>query len=207
MSLKAIILVAVFGFFSVLATAGFAGEASNKRFEIGVSGGGASVSSSPIPGIPADAKMGYGVRFVTDIRPDTSVVLGVSQRDFKNLEMGGMPLGNVGSTSFSVTGRYNFRNDSQFTPYLGGGVNFTTFDGSLANGKLHVNSNGGVGTVIEGGLNYKLPSNSVIGFVDLSVRSYQNKSFSIESSGGAKMTDMKINPTEVTFSVGWPLNF
>lgn len=146
--------------------------ARKKRIEVGVlTSGGVSESSSPITDIEVAAKDGKNLRFVGPLRwENVEITLLFAEQSF-DFSMAGVKLGEIGTTIFSSTARFEPHFSKYARPYAGAGIHYTKLEKSLLAGDtLKLSSARGIGPVVEYGIVFPFGDSGF--YVDLNTSRY-----------------------------------
>lgn len=192
--------------FAVMVVGSSALFAQNKSVEVGVFGQSVSVKSSPVSGFDAKGNAGLDVKVV--ISPPTSsgtggfdVVLGASSQS-ADIKLAGTALGKIDSETLLGGVRYRFTNGEYFQPYVGAGIHYTWMEGNLANNTARiVEKKNGLGETVELGVQIPLKT-SFVDSVGFGVQHYFNPKQVMVTNAGAKISDLNLDSTRYTFSVG-----
>ncbi|MBI5398453.1 hypothetical protein HZB03_03225 [Candidatus Woesearchaeota archaeon] len=182
---------------------------SGKELEFGYTSGIIGVSASPISGVGMQASNSFDIRYVgvvSKLLPDVKFTIGGSQRKY-DVNMDGVSLGNVNSTTISGTLRYIFPMPRKYlAPYLGAGLYNASFsEAPLMDGLLRLSSASVSGVVVEAGVKFKV--NTKGHTVGLKTSHYLGSTGSNRletSSGNALLTNVSIKNRDevgVLFSV------
>ena len=155
---------------AVISAPAMAYEAGDMMLRVGAAGVYPTGDSDDINGLPpgakveADSAWSLGLTFTYMVTDEIGVgVLGAYPFKHDIKAKGSISsLGKVGSTKQlppTVTLEYYFNNDTAFTPYLGAGINYTTFwdedtSGALSGANLNLDDSWGY--ALEGGVDYSV---------------------------------------------------
>lgn len=181
-------------------------HARKKRIEVGVlTSGGVSESSSPITDIEVAAKDGKNLRFVSPLQwKNVEFTLLFAEQSF-DFSMAGVKLGEIGTTIFSSTARFEPHFSRYARPYVGAGVHYTKLEQSLLAGDtLKLGSARGIGPVVEYGVVFPFGDSGF--YVDLNTSRYiwSAKGLRFETNtGNALVSTVSIsNPHWTGISLG-----
>lgn len=183
-----------------MSTPASAGVLDNFQVKIGVSGVLPDESGDPIPVDISDewvasAQIEY---FFTD-NISAELLCCVATHDVTAAD-GAIDLGEVSHFPPTVTLKYRWTNFGQFEPYVGAGVNFTTFYNSDPPSGLSVEYDDSFGPALQVGADYRMDEHW---FVNFDVRRiWINTDVTI--SGAINATDeVDIDPWVVSTSIGY----
>lgn len=180
--------------------------------EIGTFLNGSSTSGSPID-VSSSNNSAYGFKLLLptwQYRGQNLRFTGGVDQQSNDISMGGVGLGSVSSTTFSVTLRDYFLPETcKVCPY--GGVGFyqeSRDQASLAGGALKKSSSDSVGVLAEGGVSAFLPffgGDKLYADLNISKKIGQNNEADIvTTAGNALVTRMgQGNDLNVKASIGW----
>lgn len=135
------------------------------------------------------------------ITPNIAAELILTYPQKHDVSVGGGKIGTVKHLPPTLTAQYHFTPGAQFSPYVGAGVNWTTFSKNemsiptLGNVSLEHDS---FGFALQAGVDYKIDKNWSL---NLDVKKVQIRS-DVYLNGG-KVSAIKIDPLLVGFGVGY----
>jgi outer membrane protein len=126
----------------------------------------------------------------------TELVLTYPQKH--DVYLAGTQIGTVKELPPTLTVQYHFTPQSQFSPYLGAGLNYTNYsDVSIDNGAITLD-NGSFGYALQGGIDYKIDKNWSLNFDVKYVEMRSNVYLS-----GAAISNIQVNPWLIGVGVGY----
>ena len=112
--------------------------------------------------------------------------------------LSGTKVGSVKELPPTLTLQYHFLPHEQVNPYLGVGVNYTTYSNvNLGGGTITLDS-GSFGYALQGGVDYKIDKNWSLNF-DLKYVEMRSNVY----AGGAAISNIQINPWLIGVGVGY----
>ena len=132
------------------------------------------------------------------VTPNWSAELILTYPQKHDVELAGKNIGYFKHLPPTLTAQYHFSPEAQVSPYLGAGVNYTRIsDVNLLGGKADLDNNS-FGFALQAGVDFKLDKNWSL---NLDVKKVQIRSD--VTSGGAKISNVKVDPWLVGVGVGY----
>jgi len=126
----------------------------------------------------------------------TELVLTYPQKH--DVYLAGTQVGTVKELPPTLTAQYHFSPQTQFSPYLGAGVNYTNYSNvNIDNGAITL-GNGSFGYAFQGGIDYKIDKNWLLNFDVKYVEMRSNVYM-----GGAAISNIQVNPWLIGVGVGY----
>ena len=132
------------------------------------------------------------------LTPNWSAELILTYPQKHDVYLEGTNVGSVKELPPTLTAQYHFAPAAQLDPYLGAGVNYTTFSKvDLGNGTISLDHSS-FGYALQGGVDYKLTKNWSL---NLDVKYVEMRSNVY--AGGATVSNIQINPWLIGVGVGY----
>jgi len=160
----------------------------------------------PALGVPADAitvsnKTIPELDISYFVTPNIAAELILTYPQKHDVSVGGTKIGTVKHLPPTLTVQYHFTPEAQFSPYVGAGVNWTTF----SKNEMSIAGVGGIslehdsfGFALQAGVDYKIDKNWSL---NLDVKKIQIRSDVY--AAGNKASAIKIDPLAIGFGVGY----
>ena len=130
--------------------------------------------------------------------PNLSAELILTYPQEHDVKLDGVKIGTFKHLPPSLTAKYHFMPEAQFSPYLGAGLNYTSISNvELLSGKGGLDKNS-FGLVVQAGIDYKLDKNWSL---NLDIKKVQLRSD--VSVNGAKVSAVQIDPWLFGVGVGY----
>lgn len=192
-----------------LATMGFlAGEAMAQQSPWLVRARAVNISpankSDPVGGVGASDRLTVSNKTIPEVdisyffTPNISAELILTYPQKHTVYLDGASIGTFKHLPPTLTAQYHFMPEAQVSPYLGAGVNYTNISSvNLLNGGANLDSNS-FGLALQAGVDFKVDKNWSL---NLDVKKVQIRSD--VTSGGAKISRVKVDPVLVGVGVGY----
>ena len=170
---------------------------------------GGGVSSTPVSGFSTPRGLGLGLIIGGEVKYNN--LEGVSwfggfDENTRKLHLTGRNLGDVDSTTFSGGLQYRFEGSGAFKPFVRGGINYTTFEGSLGNNTLRIEDSGNLGAKAEIAGMFLLDKtnlkNDIINTAGFSFGKDWHKKVELRTNAGASVSKLNFDGTYFKVWVG-----
>ncbi|PRC92226.1 OmpW/AlkL family protein [Solimicrobium silvestre] len=160
--------------------------------------------SDPIAGVGASNQITVSNKVIPEFdisyffTPNWATELVLTYPQKHDVYLSGAQIGTVKELPPTLTVQYHFTPESQFSPYLGAGINYTNFSSvELANGAISLD-NHSFGLALQAGIDYKLDKNWSL---NMDVKYVQMRSDVY--LGGSQISNIKIDPWLIGVGVGY----
>ncbi|NDI85510.1 OmpW/AlkL family protein [Undibacterium crateris] len=162
--------------------------------------------SDPVGGVGAADLITVSKKTIPEVdisyyfTPNISAELILTYPQKHDVELAGKNIGHFKHLPPTLTAKYHFAPEAQFSPYVGAGVNYTRIsDVNLLNGAADLEKSS-FGLALQAGIDYKLDKNWSLNF---DVKKVQIRSDVTLSATGAKISAVKVDPWLVGVGVGY----
>ncbi|MBC3930670.1 MULTISPECIES: OmpW/AlkL family protein [Undibacterium] len=162
--------------------------------------------SDPVGGVGAADLITVSKKTIPEVdisyyfTPNISAELILTYPQKHDVELAGKNIGAFKHLPPTLTAKYHFAPEAQFSPYVGAGVNYTRIsDVNLLNGAADLEKSS-FGLALQAGIDYKLDKNWSLNF---DVKKVQIRSDVTLSATGAKISAVKVDPWLVGVGVGY----
>ncbi|NML62312.1 OmpW family protein [Massilia sp. RP-1-19] len=160
--------------------------------------------SGPVGGTGASDRISVESRTIPELdisyffSPNVAAELVLTYPQKHEVYLDGQPIGTFKHLPPTLLAQYHFQPDSQFSPYVGAGVNFTHLSSvKLLGGTGDLESNS-VGLALQAGIDFNIDKRWS---VNLDIKRLNIRSDVL--AGGVKISDVKVDPTLVSLGVGY----
>ena len=202
MSSKAAVIVATLGF--VLAAGAVQAAESPWLVRVRATHLSPADKSEPIAGAGAADRISVESRTIPELdisyffTPNLAAELVLTYPQKHEVYLDGKSIGSFKHLPPTLLAQYHFMPDSQFSPYVGAGINLTHMSSvNLLGNTADLESNS-VGLALQAGVDFKLDKRWVI---NLDVKRVNIRSDVV--AGGAKISAVKVDPTMVSVGLGY----
>jgi len=174
---------------------GLSGVIPDESADISVIGGDVDISDEIVPTLQIEY-------FFTDA-VSVELLCCMARHDVKAVDtaLGTVDLGKISHFPPTLTLKYHFNTEGKFQPYVGAGVNYTTFFDDDPGGVTSIKYDDSVGGALQAGLDYKLDDHWSI---NADIRKiWINTDVTIMAGATRIDADVDVNPYVLTIGTGY----